>query len=127
MKVIIAGSRTITDWEELCAAIITSVEKGITISEVVCGGAPGVDRMAEKWARDNKIPVALFKAEWDEHGAKAGPIRNKLMGAYADALIAIWDGSSSGTQHMIGVAGRMGLNVHVRNLSQHGICARRGQ
>jgi hypothetical protein len=35
------------------------------------------------------------------------------MAMYADALIALWDGSSRGTRHMIKVANMQGLKVHV--------------
>lgn len=34
------------------------------------------------------------------------------MGKYADALIAIWDGQSRGTLHMINVAKERGLKVY---------------
>ena len=46
MKVIIAGSRSITD-----ATIVEKAinESGITITEMVCGGASGVDTLGEEW------------------------------------------------------------------------------
>ncbi len=33
------------------------------------------------------------------------------MAAYADALIAIWDGESKGTVHMVNLAKERGLKV----------------
>jgi glycerophosphoryl diester phosphodiesterase len=38
------------------------------------------------------------------------------MGDYADALVAVWDGSSRGTAHMIKYAKEKGLKVHVYDL-----------
>jgi len=72
-----------------------------TISEVVSGGAAGVDHIGEKWAIKNKIPIKFFIPEWKKFGKKAGPLRNIQMADYADALVAIWDGESRGTWHMI--------------------------
>lgn len=110
MKVIIAGSRGITD--------IRLVEKAIqssefNITEVVCGCARGVDTLGKDWAISNNIPVTYFPAKWDTYGKSAGYIRNSKMANYADALIAIWDGKSKGTKHMIDLANKNGLYVYI--------------
>ena len=98
MKVIIAGSREITNYEFVSHIIKQS---GYTITEVVSGTANGVDRLGEQWARDNNIPYKRFPANWDHYGKAAGPIRNREMAEYADAAIVVWNGSSSGTKNMI--------------------------
>lgn len=41
-----------------------------------------------------------FPADWKAHGKAAGPIRNKQMAEYADALLLIWDGESKGSASM---------------------------
>ena len=110
MKVILAGSRTINSMEALHTAIR---ESGFEITEVVCGEAAGVDRLGRWWAEQHKIPVASFPADWKKDGRLAGYIRNQRMAEYAEALIAVWDGKSVGTAHMIGVALAAGLKVHV--------------
>lgn len=33
---------------------------------IIVGGASGVDYMAERWAVNNTIPVAIFSEEWDD-------------------------------------------------------------
>ena len=33
-----------------------------------------------------------FDTDWNKHGRAAGPIRNKQMAEYGDALLIIWDG-----------------------------------
>jgi len=101
MRTIIAGSRNITDYKFLCK-IMEEINIGITV--IISGGAKGVDSLAIKYAKDNKIPVEIFKPDWDKFGTKAGIIRNCEMGSVADALIAIWNGSSRGTKHMIDYA-----------------------
>lgn len=113
MKTIIAGSRTITDPSILIAAI---VESGYEITEVVSGGAQGVDRLGEEWARTHEIPIVRFPPDWTKHGRSAGPIRNNQMVSYVGfdgALLALWDGQSSGTAHIINSAKREGRKVFV--------------
>lgn len=111
-RVIIAGGRDITD-QSFVFRNITSVlfEGGVT--EVVCGGARGVDALGKQWAESVGVPVKMFPADWNKHGKGAGPIRNVEMGEYADALIAIWDGQSRGTKHMVDTMLSLGKEVHV--------------
>ena len=113
MKVIIAGSRTITDYSIVKKAI---EESGFKITEVVCGGAKGVDLLGRDWAFFNVIPVTDFIAKWDLHGKRAGYIRNAEMVKYADALIAVWDGASKGTKHTIDLAIKNGLDYYVKEI-----------
>lgn len=110
MKVIIAGSREITD-KDLVYEILDSCD--LEISEVVCGTARGPDTIGEFWAKDRGIPVKYFKPDWKGLGKKAGSLRNIQMGDYADALVAIWDGKSNGTRHMIEYARNKGLTIRV--------------
>lgn len=98
MKIIIAGGRDITDPNIVMLAMAHS---GWVPTEVVSGGASGVDTLGEQWASQYGFPVRRFPADWKRHGNAAGPIRNGEMAAYADALVAIWDGKSRGTFNMI--------------------------
>lgn len=120
MRTIIAGSRQITDPCIVEDAIRLS---GFDISEVVSGrcrvnveGHPEiktVDEIGEDWAALNDLPIKLFPAQWRTHGKAAGPIRNREMALYADALVAVWDGRSRGTKSMIDLAYQHGLKVYV--------------
>lgn len=115
MKVIIAGNRSlgrrIAEVER--AMRDAEAELGIIPTEVICGMAPGADLLGKQWAEERDIPVRAFPAEWDLHGRSAGPIRNGKMAAVADALVAVWDGESSGTKDMIRQARRKGLTIHI--------------
>lgn len=110
MRTIIAGSRTITNPDLVELAVILS---GFRITEVVSGGARGADALGEQWASANKVKVRRFPADWEGEGKQAGANRNKRMAEYASALVAVWDGRSSGTRHMIWAARRVGLKVFV--------------
>ena len=101
MRTIIAGSRNITNYEYFCNVM---KEIKFTPTVILSGGASGVDRMGEEWARANNIPVERYPANWNKYGKKAGYIRNKEMVDNADALIAVWDGKSKGTKLTIDLA-----------------------
>ena len=116
MRTIIAGSRDITDQYIVDSAI---AESNISITSVVCGEARGVDLLGKRWAKRSRIPVASFPAQWGVHGKAAGFIRNTEMAENADALIAIWDGSSRGTKMMIDIAKKKGLVVFVKTVSHN--------
>ena len=92
--------------------------KGIMPTEIVSGCAKGVDRAGEEWAKRNGVPIKPFPANWETYGRAAGPIRNQQMAAYADALIAIWDGKSRGTESMIELAREHHLNVYVHHMPE---------
>ena len=103
MKVIIAGSRTITPSVTQFANIIK--ESKFNIKLLVSGGASGVDSSAEFYCNLHGIPSTerdfhVPKWVWDYLGRKAGPLRNKEMAKFADALILIWDGKSKGSASM---------------------------
>lgn len=110
MRTIIAGGREIDDYQLVLDAIAQS---GFEISTVISGGARGVDALGEQYANDSGLALEIYPAEWNKHGRSAGPIRNGKMAEVADALIAVWDGKSTGTKNMIEQATRRGLHVHI--------------
>lgn len=101
MRVIIAGTRTITDKDVVFDFIEECRTEEFVISEVVCGRANGVDALGARWAEYRWKPIAFFPADWERSGKSAGPKRNKQMAEYADALILIWDGKSRGSANML--------------------------
>jgi len=113
MKTIIAGSRDCEDYELVCKVI---AESGFEITEVVSGCARGVDRLGERWAKEHNVPVKRFPAHWSEFGKQAGPIRNREMAWYADALVAICFSGSIGTMDMIRVARKQGLKLYEKHV-----------
>jgi len=110
---IIAGSRSCTDYEELKYAVGCATWK---IKKIISGGAKGVDKLGERFAKENNLPLEIYPADWKRYGKSAGYKRNLLMAEKADALIALWDGKSKGTNHMIDIANTKRLNILVRNV-----------
>lgn len=114
MKVVIAGSRDITDTTLLEEAIRDS---GFEITEVLCGRATGVDELGRIWAEREGIPVRFFPADWKKYGKSAGPRRNAEMAREADALIAVTYGSR-GTTNMIHQAQIYGRKIYVKEVKK---------
>lgn len=102
-KIVVCGSRTITDYDLIKTNLDRLVNKSDTI---VSGGANGVDKLAEKYAKDNNIECVVFKAQWDKYGKSAGYKRNAEMIDYADSVICLWNGMSKGSNHSIDYANK---------------------
>jgi hypothetical protein len=116
MRVIVAGSRDITDsnfvFKKLDHLLSIYKRKENSI-EIVSGKARGVDTLGEEWAISRNQKISSYPADWDKYGKSAGYIRNEEMAKYATHLIAFWDGRSKGTKHMIDLAKKHGLQIRV--------------
>lgn len=122
MRVIIAGSRGITDRSDVEKAIHNAESQyEFDFSEDVevlqSGTANGVDQLGEEIARDNEIDIDQYDPEEymdDAPNPKVAPLlRNSAMAEEGDMLIAVWDGESTGTKDMIDKAESEGLDVYV--------------
>lgn len=109
MKIIIAGGRDYLP-TRLHALQIAYRLGLLGCTEVVSGRAKGADRFGEQIADLLGLPTVGFPADWDKHGRGAGPIRNKEMADYADALIVLPGGK--GTANMISQAVAKGIPIY---------------
>ena len=106
MKIIIAGSRGITDYSMVERGMKKIREEhlkgvlpfGLTI---LSGCARGVDTLAIRWAENHNANLCKYPANWDKFGKSAGFKRNQQMANDADFLVTFWDGQSRGTRDMI--------------------------
>jgi len=104
IKIIVAGSRDFDDFDTSDKILAEVVEKMKGKIQFVSGAAQGADQAPAHFMAKNRNPrvfLKYFPAEWKKYGKGAGFIRNGIMADYADALLAIWDGSSNGTLNMI--------------------------
>ena len=113
MKVIVAGGRDFKDYHLLKETLDNFQQEYGDITEVVSGGARGSDKLGEKYANENTIPIKRFVPDWEGLGKKAGFVRNRQMGDYAKEhngmLVAFWDRQSRGTKGMIDYTTKIGL------------------
>ena len=114
MKTIIAGTRKIEGDAGYLQVVQAVQESGFEITQVVSGGAKGVDKLGELWASRSKVGVRVIPAQWEKDGKAAGFKRNTRMAEYAEALVAVWDGESRGTAHMIEEAKKKGLTIYIK-------------
>ena len=104
MKTIgITGSRRITECEQL-AALLDELQP----DEVITGGAEGVDELAAEWAKQNGKKLTVLRPDYAAHGKAAPMVRNAQIVNAADAVIAVWDGQSKGTEATMKMAQKAG-------------------
>ncbi len=94
MKVAIIGSRCLSNIK-----LADYLPSGIT--EIVSGGARGIDTCARQYAHANNIKLTEFLPEYSRYGKSAPLKRNLQIINYADFVIAFWDGTSHGTEYVI--------------------------
>ena len=121
-NIIIAGSRDFSNY-----TIVKKSLKNFLISKqtsdkptIICGMARGADMLGYRLAKEFKLPLKEFPADWSRFGKCAGYIRNEQMAKYAQehgngVLFAFWDGRSKGTKLMIGLAKKYNLDIHIFN------------
>ena len=106
MKVAIIGSRNL---------IINDLQNYLpqNVTEIVSGGAKGIDICAREYALANDIKLTEFLPEYEKYGKSAPLKRNLQIIEYADEVIAFWDGSSAGTKHVIDNCRKMNKKITV--------------
>ena len=122
MRIVVAGSRdikvgeykTTDEYYSLLFPIAEQIIKDskIDITTIISGGARGIDRCGEIYAKKYNTPLELYPANWEVHGKSAGYIRNREMVNTADGLILIWDGYSKGSKHTSSLAKTKGLLIY---------------
>ena len=117
MRIVIAGSREFDDYELLKGTLNHILDEQTASVELVAGHAKGADLLAEKYARENGLPIHIIKPDWKTYGRAAGPIRNRQMLDYAKEesplVVAFWDGKSKGTRNTIETARSLGIAVEI--------------
>jgi len=115
-KVIIAGSRSWTDYDELkkkCDYLLSEKIKNGEKIIIISGHASGADQLGEKYAKERNLECVIIPADWDKYGKQAGMIRNEQMAKVADACIAFFSAYSEnkGTSNMVWIARKYKLQV----------------
>jgi predicted Rossmann fold nucleotide-binding protein DprA/Smf involved in DNA uptake len=106
MKIAIIGSRNLS---------VKNLEDYIpeNVTEIVSGGAKGIDSDAANYAMEHRLKLKVFLPEYDRYKRAAPLKRNIQIAEYADECIAFWDGSSKGTLHTVEFFRKLGKNVTV--------------
>ena len=94
MKIAIIGSRGLNLFD--IGAYIPE-----EATEIVSGGARGVDTYARDYAKKNGLKLTEFLPDYNTYGRAAPLVRNIEIIDYADEVYAFWDGKSRGTKFVI--------------------------
>ena len=117
--VLVCGGRDFDDQDRLYRFLdATHAQRKFTL--LVNGGSMGkprlgilgADRMATMWAASRKVPLKIYKAEWDKYGARAaGPIRNLTMLVMAKPDLVVAFPGGPGTADMVSRANMAGVEI----------------
>ena len=64
----------------------------VGVTEIVSGGAKGIDTCAREYALANGLKLTEFLPEYEKYGRGAPLKRNLQIIDYADKVLAFWDG-----------------------------------
>ena len=87
------------------------------VTEIVSGGARGVDACARNYALRHGLKLTEFLPEYGKYGRGAPLRRNIAIIEYADLVLAFWDGESRGTKYVIDNCNKRNMPVVVHQLS----------
>ena len=106
MRIAVIGSRGLT---------VKNLEKYLptNTTEIVTGGAKGIDTCAREYARSHGIKLTEFTPDYAKYGRNAPLKRNITIIENSDLVLAFWDGSSRGTKFVIENCRHMGVDVKV--------------
>lgn len=111
MKIAVIGSRGLE---------ISNLEKYLPsgTTEIISGGAKGIDACAKKYAIANGIKLTEFLPQYEKYGKSAPLKRNVTIIENADIVAAFRDGKSSGTRFVIEKCREFGKEIHVEFIEE---------
>lgn len=108
MKTAVIGSRGLV---LETSDIVVYLPKATT--EIVSGGAKGINILAKNYAAKNNYRYTEFLPDYEKYG-KAAPLkRNDEIIDYADIVLALWGGKSKGTKYVIDKCKKIGKSLVV--------------
>ena len=111
MKIAVIGSRSLH---------IKNLESYLPqdCTEIVSGGACGIDQSAAEYAVTHAIKLTEFLPQYSIYGRAAPIVRNKQIVDYADYVLAFWDGKSAGTLSVIRYCEKSGKQCKIILIKQ---------
>ncbi len=104
MKIAVIGSRSIKD-------VDMKLYIPGNVTEIVSGGARGVDMIAKDYALYNNINYREILPKYYRYKKGEPFIRNREIIEASDEVIAFWDGISKGTKFVIDECNRQGKKI----------------
>ena len=83
------------------------------VTEIISGGAKGIDTCAREYALSHGIKLTEFLPEYEKYGRSAPLKRNITIIENADLVLAFWNGTSHGTKFVIDNCRKRNIPVKV--------------
>ena len=116
MKIAVVGSRQFIHVNHIVKRLLQIKDLyGNTLNnfiELISGGAEGVDKHAEDFAKANNLKIDIIKPI-NPNDKFSYLLRNVEIITKADYIIAFWDGKSKGTKFVIDYATVRGKELEV--------------
>ena len=111
MRIAVIGSRGLT---------VERLEDYLPIdtTEIVSGGARGIDACARDYALQHGLKLTEYLPEYNRYGRGAPLKRNITIIENADLVLAFWDGISHGTKYVIDNCKQRNIPVEVYILTK---------
>ena len=121
-NLIICGDSRFYDYGWLESELETWIEYHCWPDVILCGGASGIDALAERWASNHNIQFAAFEEAWsaprpgveDPGRSAAAPELVDTLLQYATHVLACPGPKSVWTHRMVERAQSAGIHVMVR-------------
>lgn len=110
-RLAIVGSRNFENYSHLKEVMTDFNSQYGFPSTIVSGGAKGADKLAERYAKENNIPIIVFRPIWSKYGRGAGIIRNRDIVKQSTHMVAFCIDHSKGTMNSINLAKEKGIHV----------------
>ena len=91
----IVGSSRFYDFMIFEEVVESWIEENGYPDMIIVGGASGVDYMAERWADNNSVPIAVFTEEW------SNPSRSLVDSGRAEAPNTLTEKILNGASHIL--------------------------
>jgi predicted Rossmann-fold nucleotide-binding protein len=82
-------------------------------TQIISGGAAGVDSAAECYAHEHNIAFRKILPDYEQHGRRAPIVRDTHIVQAADMVLAFWDFHSRGTSFTISECIRLDVPVRI--------------
>jgi hypothetical protein len=86
-------------------------------TQIISGGAAGVDSAAELYALEHGIAFRKILPDYGQHGRRAPIVRDTQIVREAELVLAFWDFRSRGTSFTISECIRLGVPVRIIGLT----------
>lgn len=115
-RVLVCGGRNYDNRERLFRVLDKALQAATMAGKsftLIHGNARGADSLSHEWATARQVDdVRVYEADWNTHGRRAGPIRNRLMLTDGQPHVIVAFPGGNGTADMIRQGKKAGVPVY---------------